>query len=82
MAAELAVPGLHDPMEVDPEEDMRQRLALREEMVRRIREWESLPIYSIFRQNNVIYERMLAVMQADLRLIDNGIMLAKAGKRA
>ena len=80
MAGEGAVASLHDQMAVSPEDWLKNAEIRRNEQLRRIKAWEDLPIYSIFRKNQVIYARMLAVMEADLRVIDNGIALVKARK--
>ena len=78
VANACAVARGQDPLALTPEEDMRQRVALRAEQLHRIDAWDKLPIWDINRRDDRLYRRMKDTMQADLRLIDNGIALAKA----
>lgn len=87
MADDGAVVGRDDPLGlirngIDPAEWLKDAERRRQEQIRRIRSWENVPIYSIYRRNPTLYERTLKIMEADLRLIEHGIKLVKAGKGA
>ena len=67
-----------DPLEVSPEESLKAFERLRQAQIRRIHDYQKLPMDSVERRNEAYYNRFLEIMRSDLRQIDHSIKLTKA----
>jgi hypothetical protein len=71
-----------DSVEMNTNERLKLLEEHRQNQLRTIQRYESLPENSVYRRNKAAFKRFMDILHADLQTIEHSIMMAEAGKGA